>query len=132
MPGYHLHSRVATVILAAKLLERAIEIMAEIMAQGRPPTPAFSAKSQRLPFQRGVLTRRCGRRGLAQGKRPLKNLWKTNSEPGIAEKAIEIASEVLDTDLTEVIETVQASASDAVVTTQGAFTVRSALSVLRQ
>lgn len=46
------------------------------------------------------------------------------SGPGIADKAVELAKEVLDTDLSEVLETVQTASSDAVITTTEAIQVR--------
>ncbi len=98
--------------------------MSGLVAHGRPPTASlWVAKPATL------LQTRAKRRWpstpfeLNWLKTSTRQIWKLRSEPGLAEKAIEIASEVLDTDLTEVIETVQTTATDAAVSTQAAFQV---------
>ena len=97
--------------------------MAHLIAHGRPPTAVWAAQNAcppKMPAKESRLNV-----GLRQSRQVKKtyNAGRLRSEPGIAEKAIEIASEVLDTDLTEVLETVQTTASDAVLTTQGAIQV---------
>lgn len=95
------------------------------MAHGRPPTVFCSAASSSTASQYAKLTvssRICGLQYRHPGRQqPCR--WIIRSEPGLAEKAVEIAKEVLDTDLTEVLETVQTTTSEAVITTQGAIQV---------
>ena len=99
--------------------------MSGIVAQGRPPTGSLWGTLSAQPLQtRAKQYRASGSSGPSRLKKTTQHPWKLKSEPGLAEKAIEIASEVLDTDLTEVIETVQTTATDAAVTTQAAFQVR--------
>lgn len=98
--------------------------MSGIVAQGRPPTGSLWGSKTAKPLQtRAKQDRTSSSFGPSRLQKTSQHLWKLKSEPGIAEKAIEIASEVLDTDLTEVIETVQTTATDAAVTTQAAFQV---------
>lgn len=99
--------------------------MAGMIAHGRPPTTSWSIKVQCLQPVRAKRSRPSSTSQCQQKRR--RHPWRLNSEPGLAEKAIEIASEVLDTDLTEVIETVQSTASEAVVSTQGAIQVNATI-----
>ena len=98
--------------------------MSGLVAQGRPPTGSLWGVKSATPLQaRAKRSQSSSALELSRLKKTSQHLWKLKSEPGLAEKAIEIASEVLDTDLTEVIETVQTTATDAAVTTQAAFQV---------
>ena len=101
--------------------------MSGLVAQGRPPTGSIWSTMPAMPaMPLQICTKQyrpSSSSGFSRLKRTTQHLWKLKSEPGIAEKAIEIASEVLDTDLTEVIETVQTTATDAAVTTQAALQV---------
>ena len=98
--------------------------MSGLVAQGRPPTGLLWGIKTTTPLPaRAKRSQSSSALELSLLKMTSQHMWKLKSEPGLAEKAIEIASEVLDTDLTEVIETVQTTATDAAVTTQAAFQV---------
>ena len=88
-------------------------VVFRVIALGRPPTverPDWQPKYVSCMQRRGVRSRERG------GGR-------IRSEPGFADKAVELAEKVLDADLKDVLETVQTASSDALVTTEAALQV---------
>ena len=111
----------------------------KIVAMGRPPTvPLIGgcrsesishfcnfSRSSPQPCTAPILAQngKNDKRSLSgSGKCKLRDV-RRRSEPGLADKAVEFAKEVLETDLSEVLDTVQTAGSDAVITTTEALQV---------
>lgn len=98
-----------------------------VTAFGRPPTISGPRHLMRVGVSAWT-GRRCAfgsrRQSAKYGIVRHRDRTQTRSEPGLADKAVEIAEKVLDTDLKEVLETVQTASSDAVVTTAEAIQAR--------